>query len=455
MKWLFPIILLGSITYTMTFLGYFIGGHSFGEFIASQKWTIHFYLSSEVKPVFGTVFTTLLGGLIKGWSEGNTSWQRVSEWTIFWPLYTVSFLFMIYQIVKSHKLHSKEGYLSILITGFMISYIVIPFFSRYLLLILPFMILLFVIAIDRLELPHTIMRILLILLIIQSIAYLFPTPRDTVYDVQKKWEASIYQDLYSHFDTSSQQGLKRQTFWEKMLTFERELKLTGKTVTINIPYTFPWENKKEAPYKITYQTPLGEVIQQGKIHFIRQDNVWKILWKPTLALSSWDYKAHIISEIHEGTYGKMKSKNGDEISSGAIRPYFMVTPSRIDDDTRVLNQLFQLTAIDKKIIEQRYKANTPREWQASIGFLHPTWPDTYLLTFQLDPGISVNRKMTRAYNNNLVTKTNFPNLQNLEMTYKDIINPKSGGKIILITSSGKRIIIVSRDTKNGIDVILP
>lgn len=143
--YLLPILLLIPLTYLAVFTPYFLQGNSFDDFLTAQKWTVHFYLDSKAEPIRGMVFITMLAGFIKGWHEG-AQWVRVPEWNILWPIYALAILAMLYKLAKIYKkIFQRKAekcqpilYLMTLTILLILACAVVPFFTRYLVLVLPY-----------------------------------------------------------------------------------------------------------------------------------------------------------------------------------------------------------------------------------------------------------------------------------------------------------------------------
>lgn len=132
-----PIGILALLVYASTYFMYFVQGHSFLEFLKNQKWMLHFYLSSNIQPVYGTVLSALSIGKIIGWNDSST-WSQIAEWTIMWPVYlSLYFTTVVQCILKRTKLNENEMYLLFLTSGLFLAYCFLPFFTRYLVLLIP------------------------------------------------------------------------------------------------------------------------------------------------------------------------------------------------------------------------------------------------------------------------------------------------------------------------------
>lgn len=120
---------------------YFYHGGDILGFLGVQKWIIHFY-ATGVSSVPGIIFPIIFNGTWYTWFSGI---QKISEWTILWP---ISFLFSAFAafviIKKLLNLKGKSRMTEIsLLLFWCISYLLFltatPVFPRYLLLLLPFM----------------------------------------------------------------------------------------------------------------------------------------------------------------------------------------------------------------------------------------------------------------------------------------------------------------------------
>jgi hypothetical protein len=131
--------LMSVLIYFGSYGMYFVQGHSIRQFLGDQKWILTFYLDSKVIPVYGTVFTTLLIGMTKGWHDGAI-WERVKEWNILWGVYLINTIIFGIQFLISKKKSDYYLYILLLIGGLLAAYVYLPFFTRYLIILIPFMI---------------------------------------------------------------------------------------------------------------------------------------------------------------------------------------------------------------------------------------------------------------------------------------------------------------------------
>lgn len=120
--------------FLLTYSVYFFKGHNLIEFLGVQKWILNFYTGGAKGDP-----TTALQMLVTGnWPTWWGEVQRVPEWSILWPIALFACAYYLYKVVLKRKLYS-----SVLLLFWIIIYLVflafVPVWSRYLLLVLPFM----------------------------------------------------------------------------------------------------------------------------------------------------------------------------------------------------------------------------------------------------------------------------------------------------------------------------
>ncbi|HMS22590.1 MAG TPA: hypothetical protein PKA38_02390 [Candidatus Levybacteria bacterium] len=148
MKRFLASLILWPTTFILFYFQFFLLGGTPYAFLGVQKWIISFY-SMGAKASYGIVYPMIL---FNSWSTWFSGVQKVSEWTLIWPVSFIGSVFSaipLLRIVYAHVfLHKKkevvpEDYTMTLILFWVLSYMVFltvtPVFPRYLLLLLPFM----------------------------------------------------------------------------------------------------------------------------------------------------------------------------------------------------------------------------------------------------------------------------------------------------------------------------
>ena len=455
--YLFPLFLIPPLIYIFSYFPYFIQGHNLWEFIKAQKWILKYWLFSASAPnyLYGLVISTILFGITKGWYEG-AYWERIPEWTIFWPIY---FTVLIYIILKfSNKVERKSLNLSILyffllITSFMVFYFFMPFFTRYLLLSLPLNIIITVYYLNLLKIDKKFVYLIGLIFVIQFFVYLSNPPLQTLKAIKQNWNLGTYQDLYAFVDKKTKIKYSRLQFWRKIKIFEHNLGVESRSVSIKLNKYFPWHSKISGTLFIIYQTPIGRIKNNQVIYLYKESNQWKIIWRDSLLLDNFSLDDDkIISRFKLGKFGKIIAKNGEISSWAKDWPYLLVVPNKIKDENTAQKQLTSLTNLKKFELELKYKANHLPDMPAEIGFLKPDFNLEKFKNLILDPGIIVEYRTTneREYNTNFSKKIR--DIQLLENLYKNRLTPSIGGYIKIIKNNGEEKFLLERKIKNGEDI---
>lgn len=456
--YLFLIIPIAGITYVTSYLPFFLSGNSLLDFARAQKWMLHFYLSSKANPVYGIVFPAFIFGWIKGWS--NTHWDRVHEWSILWPVYFGAFMLVLREIYrKKFKVDTSTLYISALIIGLLAGFSIVPFFARYFLLVIPLFIMLAVPTIMQLEFKKISKKYfftgILSLFLIQYIFFLNPGPKPVVEGMQETFKKGIYQDFYGNIDLETQKSISRQEFWRNLQTFERNLGVSKREVTIAPPtFTVPLQKTATANMTVLYTTKLGLIKHSTPITLINERNRWKVQWDPEIMLKGYTMQTEIVPEYQTGTYGSLSLSNGVLLSQEGQWPFFSILPQKVESTERDMQlQLAKLTGINQSDLEVLYKANNQPDWPAEIGFLKHELDPTSITNTQFPPAVTIEQRSTRIYSRSVFKNNYFEKVKILESRYADKLNPILGGKITMIDEKGNKKVVISQQKKDGVDVI--
>ncbi len=130
------------IIFTLSYVMYFVQGGTFFGFLGVQKWIAHFYTTGAKAP-YGIVYPMILFGQWHTWFAGV---QKVTEWTILWPISFIGSIFaglgFIMEYVRQKKVkieHSGRVLIFLWVCSYLVFLTFTPVFPRYLLLLLPFM----------------------------------------------------------------------------------------------------------------------------------------------------------------------------------------------------------------------------------------------------------------------------------------------------------------------------
>jgi len=450
-KFLPVILILSVVTYCLTYFPYF-SNHSLLDFAKAQKWMLKFYLSSTAKPILGMIIISILTGFYRGWSS-HASWDRFPEWSIFWVIYFISFVLFAFNLFKKREKNEKLKYIFYLALGMIFLNLFITFWVRYLLLIIPLLIILFLkIILPRFNKKTFIL--LFVFFILQALFFLRQNPKYTVAGVKETWEKGIYQELYGYLDKKSQKSINRYDFWRSMQEVDRKLGYPKRQITIRTGFVSPFADEVRADFLIVYFTDIGKIKNTKKIIFKREGASWKINWDKELVLTGL-LTGKISSTFTHKIYGKLMLKDGTVLSEGGIYPEIFVQINRIKDENKLQEQIFNLTKLKKHDLEVLYKANNQIDWLSRIAF----WPDEVDINKydlkKLDPGIIIKDGYKRVYNRDYVNKGKLQTIKDIEnIKYSSLLDSQTSGEIKIVKNDGLVINLLYKKRITEKDIVL-
>lgn len=127
--------IFSGIAYMLVYIKYFLLGHSVIEFLKLQKFMIHFY-QTGAKGIIGAVFPMIFTGYWFTWFNKD---GFIKEWSILWPIIFILSFFVAVKFVNKFKNVDGFSLISIWLIFYIGFLILTPIYSRYLLLVIPFM----------------------------------------------------------------------------------------------------------------------------------------------------------------------------------------------------------------------------------------------------------------------------------------------------------------------------
>jgi len=447
--------LLTGITYTLTYLPYFLQGNNLIDFLKAQKWIFHYWTSSPVKPIPGMIFIIFLTGFNKGWHE-NATWEKVSEWTIFWPFYLITLFLMVKSLFKRKKnRNSIKLYLKISIIAIFIPMIFIPLFVRYLLLVIPLLIIFFIDHFKKyFNLKNIFIKtIFLTFFLFQLILFLNPSPKSSVKEILRTWHNTLYQDMYNFIEIYPQR-IDRWQFWRQMRIIEKKLGIYDKKIEIQLQNYYPWKKEVKGNLLVSYQTKIGSFKNNYPVKFIKNNGYWKMVWEKNYLLPDFEFGDNLSANFTLGKYGKILLNDGTILSQEEKRPFFLVIKKEIKDDKKIQQQLSNLTNKKEFEIKKIYLPNSLSDIPEEIGFIKEEYNLQKFKTETLENGIIMEMRKTRVYYPNHKKNFSIDKIKEIEIKYSNLINPQWGGEIIIKKKNGKQIIFQKKEKKDGKDAVL-
>lgn len=273
-KWqsLLIIILTAGLIYPLTYLPYFLQGNSLLEFIKSQLWILHFYADSKVKVDPLLMPTAFFSGYYRGWSD-NASWTRSEHWSLAWPILVllITINWLKSQPLFKLKVNSSQAYLGVLFGAIMFAYWLIPFWTRYLILTIPFLIL---VSVNCLKKPLSLGVILLITISLGQLPFALRShPEPIASHLTNLWERGSYLDLYTYLNLPQTES-QRFAFAKSLEGEDKRKKIYNRQISFKLGKYNILSNKIPMTIQINSKISYS--------YLVRKENQWFLEWSPSL-----------------------------------------------------------------------------------------------------------------------------------------------------------------------------
>jgi len=283
-KWQSFVVILAAATliYPLTYLPYFLQGNSLRDFLKSQLWILHFYADSKVPVDRLLMPVTFFTGWYRGWSE-NAIWTRSDHWSLTWPVFVFLIIlsFLRNRRFPKLQLNSPLVYISFLFIAMMFAYWLIPFWTRYLVLTVPLLILM---VINHLKKPFSLGAISLIIISLVQLPFsLINRPQPIADHLVNLWREGSYLDLYTYLDLPQTES-KRFAFGKKIERLETNRKVEKREINFELGKYNILSTKIPITMQIKYKVPNKLYSIGATSYLVRRENQWRLEWKKKLNL---------------------------------------------------------------------------------------------------------------------------------------------------------------------------
>ena len=324
------IVLIGLGVYLASYYNHFLNGGNLLTWLKGQKWILNFYLTNQPKGTPFFIFITLITGI---W----TNLKVAKEWTILWPAAIGSFLFL-------RRYSPQLKYYSIFVGGVILTLIFNYYWVRYLLLILPFLI---IFLVKFMSGKRLLLLTIAVVCFFNLIFYPYFELEKTKEEIKYAWEQSLYKDLYNYLPIDFQKLMTRKDFDQRAKSVDHELLYPTKTVSII-----------GDKVSISYQTRDGLINNLQPIKFVRENGRYKMTW-------DWEFVTPV--KLPEITHEPGLDGN----NYWEDRPYIYVNPKKISAEERevLLTNLAGVTKLSKEKIRILLFVRAKNDEPIPIGFI--------------------------------------------------------------------------------------
>jgi hypothetical protein len=446
------------IAVLISYARYFLLGFSIADFIKLQKYIASFYLNSRLEIHKNAIWQVLFIGKFPGITTGKQT--TVLEWSALWPIITI-----IGILQSSLLLLRKQGSLiykgiSLYILSSFIVFTFIPSYTRYLLIVLPFLYIFFVKLISKVRnknMQAVLKFILLLYGITNAYIFLIPSPEPLLktfsYNLSHQYFSDVYQENLS---ITARPNISREEF--RFISQRALQQATVKAISVeeierNIP---KFGNNGQVTILMKYKTQnLGGFSEKKTVSLVKEAFQWKVIWNWDIILSGFlpGYKAK--TTITPGRRGSIVDKNGKPLAEDANGYLISVNPDKIgtEKEQEMLKFISSLSFQSPIGLQNAYLENAlPNSYvPLATNFVPMSKKDKQLLLAY--KGVSIAPHFSRIYYRldgssirntffencctRIYSRYNYHGAKGLEKQYDNILSGYDGGRIMIINKRGK------------------
>ncbi len=437
--------------YVLSYARYFLLGHTLLDWLRVQKWMFMFYTNSRLESNIGSIWTTLL--FDRSQNLFTKLWQPVPEWSVAWPIITILSAYTAYRTRKNMWVAT----IWVSVFFIMLFYTFVPFWTRYLLLTVPFLYIGAAVAIRTFKPTWVVVACACSLLFFNAYAgwhAVFPTPEADVGQFLYDWKHGFFQDMYERFTDSTKRTEARHAFHRNMQRIIKDGDIESISITAE---PVAWKQFASPQYivlEVTYTTRnLGGFTEKIRLPIVNENNRWRIPWQPQYLIAGFTGGDSLKTTVIPGRRGSLISQ-GTVLASDFPSYMVWITPQKVEPAREqemliYLEKLFGGPPGNSAVnLYHRYMVNSQPDWPAAIGILpHPITAEVRetLLSY---PGITLTPATGRYIRADDRTGA-------AEQTYNDRLTGQNGGTLEILDSAGKIIrTLIHQDKKDGEDVLL-
>ncbi len=441
-----------------------------------HKYMYSVYYHSQLKTNIGAIWQAVLFGNFPQISTAVPT--RVSEWWIFWPVCIIIGLIFGARFIYSRKalLVWKSVYAFVFFS--LVIFTFIPSYTRYLLMLLPFIYLLAGRVVKQYagrRLKQSLFFIIAVTGLINTAFFLYPRPDNLLntfyYNISNQYFQDIYQENMDLSDQSIMSRSKFRSIAQGALTKAavKAIKIEEKQRHISL-----FANTGTVELVITYITQdVGSFSEKKTIDLVKRNQQWKIKWNWDIIVNDFKPSYDIETKVVLGKRGKIISRDGTILAEDRAGYLVSVNPEKIDTvrEQEMLQFMATYGYKDSNNLQNEYLENSLPNTYVPLFTLHKIISDKEKNKLLSYPGVKLAEYPTRIYDGidplsihstlytecctRLYSSGNYHGVEGLEKKFDLLLYGYSGGKIILKDEKGDLVRVMhERKYQNGKDIIL-
>lgn len=470
-----PVFIGGFIVgILLPYVKFFLLGNNLLDFIRLEKYIASFYLKSYLVAHKEAIWKVLLTGSFPDIVSGVTI--KLDEWTIIWPVITVIGIFFSIKSLIDKKNPLTLKLIAIFILCSLIIYTNIPFYPRYLTIVLPFLYLVsayFISKIKEKKLATIAISLIMLYVFFYSSNSLMSSLDLRLKSFYYNFSNEYFQDLYQE-DMSQKHSLdlSRQDFFTLAKINLDNASVKSIDIFEEGRNIFAFGDEGSVKLKIIYKTErLGAFVENKTIPLVKERGQWKVKWKWDLLLNSFSPSFYTETKIISGKRGTIKSAAGEILAQDTEGYLIKIRPDKINrqKENQMLNDIGMLSSTKPVHIQNAYLENALSYTYTPIATVYSSLTDKEKQRLLSYSGVKLVPYSSRAYTSlsalsikntlydecctRIYSSYNYHGISGPEKQYDDLLAGYDGGEILIKNQKGKVTrVILKKEAKMGNDV---
>lgn len=341
----YPLFIAGG--YVLSYFPYFIRHPNPIPWLRLHQKVFDFYLGSGLGGVNHlNQWKGIFINSYEGWWQPGKS-TTIGDWSPLLPIAVVAMVYILYKGIKEKKF--VWVYLSLVTVAFLFVNTFIPFFSRYLMPLIPLFVL-FTTKVFR-KVAFIVFFLALLNLPFYNQSVNDKNPAGDVNTTARFISTMAYRDLYKSLRPEDQENIPEEEFINANEYFYQTLGV--REISAKVDNISSDAQKASASAQITLTSMYGTATNDETLHYQRIHNQWRLIW-------DWDY-------LWPGYSPSSKIA----VALASTQPKLMVymIPQLMYDWTKGLDSLSKVTGESTISIDRTIRRVVPDKFPRFVGYL--------------------------------------------------------------------------------------
>jgi hypothetical protein len=463
--------------YLLPYARYFALGHTLFDWVKVQKFMVSFYLHGNLTPTWGSAIVTMLRGSYQ--NIFSRLWFAAPQWSPVWALLVFVPIVSLISFRKDKTWSTPLVVIAMLALLFMVFFSMIPFWTRYLTLLLPLCYILAGASTARMPAKTAALLFAVVLIAngMSSYAVLFPTPEATVSQTAYNISHMFFQDVYEDMTSGSRTATDRPAFTNQYLSLMAEGEIEAIEAKPEPQSYSRFAARQSVPLTITYQTRnLGPFTEHTTLPIVLEDGRWRIPWSATILLNGADSSPRLKTIVYPAHRGTLRASDKKPIAEDIESSLVWVTQGAIDPARE--ERLFKLLEgiVDGKVaavfFHERVYGNPTPTIPIPLTVIPKLLSENDMAELKSFPGVTLTPAFARMnYGSGVVevgsvgnthfteccsllyNTTTYDGISGAELKKNAALKGTNGGSLVLEDAAGNAIrTIIKTNKQDGLDV---